>query len=386
MARKAEGWKLRRDPRTGIYYVRFRHQGRRYEPTTGSRDPGEAGEAAATIYAEIVSGRRQRGLIAAKPGQLFETVGGAWVASRKGAVIQRTLDMLTQHIGTLHEHFQRMDRVTDAGVKDYIKRRLGEVVRTTLVKELSTLRQFSEWAVEEGYLSVAPKIATPSKRVLGTPNLKRHPKRAPVELTEKEFLAIADRLPLFAPRARVDGRKVKLWDYFVVLWETGLRPVTVQALEAPTHFHRGARELVITDPVDKVRFGRTLPLTAAARAALTSSAPERGLIFGRHDLRESWAKARDEAIAAGDLPPEKAGATPYDCRHGRATQLANSTTNLAGVAYLLGHKHVSTTARYVHPAKAAASMALGSIRGAGPKRRPATRAKTRHKRGAKGGN
>ena len=39
-------------------------------------------------------------------------------------------------------------------------------------------------------------------------------------------------------------------------------------LEAPGDYHRGADELVIRDAVDKAAYGRILPLTAAARAAL----------------------------------------------------------------------------------------------------------------------
>ena len=70
---------------------------------------------------------------------------------------------------------------------------------------------------------------------------------------------------------------------FVVAWETGLRPATLNEIGAPIDYHRGATELVLRDEIDKVRYGRKLPLTEAARAALDSITPDVGLIFGRHD-------------------------------------------------------------------------------------------------------
>jgi hypothetical protein len=140
---------------------------------------------------------------------------------------------------------------------------------------------------------------------------------------------------------------------FRVAWETALRPSTIDQLSIPENYVRGASVLVITDEIDKVRFGRELPLTDAARAALEQVCPERGIVFGRHDYRDQIKKA-----AAEVLPPEKARTfTAYDLRHARATQWAESG-NLVGVAYLLGHKQVTTTNRYARPNRAAAERVL----------------------------
>jgi integrase len=112
--------------------------------------------------------------------------------------------------------------------------------------------------------------------------------------------------------------------------------------------------LVITDRIDKARFGRELPLTTLARQALESVCPEAGLIFSRHEYRDALRKAAHRA-----LTPEKAKTfTAYDLRHARATQWAE-TGNLVGVAYLLGHKQVTTTNRYARPDRAAAERVLG---------------------------
>ena len=112
--------------------------------------------------------------------------------------------------------------------------------------------------------------------------------------------------------------------------------------------------LVITDDIDKVRFGRELPLTDVARVALESACAGNGPIFGDRNYRDQLKKA-----AARVLPPEKAKTfTGYDLRHARATQWAE-TGNLVGVAYLLGHKQVTTTNKYARPNWAAAKRVLG---------------------------
>jgi integrase len=59
------------------------------------------------------------------------------------------------------------------------------------------------------------------------------------------------------------------------------------------------------------------------------------------------------------LPWERARTfTAYDLRHARATQWAESG-NLVGVAYLLGHKQITTTNKYAKPNRAAAERVLG---------------------------
>jgi integrase len=124
-------------------------------------------------------------------------------------------------------------------------------------------------------------------------------------------------------------------------------------LSVPENYVRGSSLLVITEAIDKARFGREVPLTPRAREALDAVAPRAGVIFGRHDYRPQLAKA-----AAKVLPPERARTfTAYDLRHARATQWAEGG-NLVGVAYLLGHKQVTTTNRYARPNEAAAKRVL----------------------------
>jgi site-specific recombinase XerC len=72
--------------------------------------------------------------------------------------------------------------------------------------------------------------------------------------------------------------------------------------------------------------------------------PDVGRIFpakpGRGYLRA--------AAAAAGLPKATVAAlTPYSLRHARTVNLLEASGNLLGVGFLVGHKHVSTTDRYL---------------------------------------
>jgi hypothetical protein len=59
------------------------------------------------------------------------------------------------------------------------------------------------------------------------------------------------------------------------------------------------------------------------------------------------------------LEPDRASKVkPYDFRHSVATELTESSGNLLGVGYLLGHRHATTTNQYVHARRRAAESVL----------------------------
>lgn len=170
-------------------------------------------------------------------------------------------------------------------------------------------------------------------------------------LARQLLLAIPDR----SPRTGAFCRPL-----FVVLWETGLRPKTVVRLEVPLHYRRGQDHLFISREIDKEGFERTIPLTDEAREALDRACPDKpGLIF-------PWkvCSLRDVlALAAERVGVTELGLTPYDFRHSRTTAGANSPgAALTGIAHLVGHKHVSTTALYIQTSEAAARAALDAMK------------------------
>jgi integrase len=134
-----------------------------------------------------------------------------------------------------------------------------------------------------------------------------------------------------------------------------LRPQTIDQLRAPDDYRPGNRSLLIRDEVDKNRFGREVPLSAAARAALDQVCPEVGLLFGSHDYRRLLRVAANEA---GIDEYRAARISDYDLRHSRLTHLGQVSSNLSGVMFLAGHKQPATTARYLRPQKQAAAEVL----------------------------
>ena len=226
--------------------------------------------------------------------------------------------------------------------------------RQTVQKELNALKRFLAWCVQQKILTRAPLVPSPPRRALGTPFEKRRRSKA-TPLTPAEATAIIDALPEWSTSKRWECFPVKA--RFRLAWETALRPKTISQLSAPENFVRGSHVLVITDEIDKVRFGRELPLTERARDAIESVCPDHGVIFGDHDYRDQLKKA-----ARAILPPERAATfAAYDLRHARATQWAESG-NLVGVAYLLGHKQVTTTNKYARPNRMAAEKVLLTIK------------------------
>ena len=121
-------------------------------------------------------------------------------------------------------------------------------------------------------------------------------------------------------------------------------PITVSELSVPEHYTKGSDHLTLTDDIDKSDFGRDVPLSEAAREALDAVCPDRGLIFGAHDLRNQLRKA-----AKGVLDEDRrCRFCEYDLEHARATQWGE-TGNLTGMAYNMGWRQVTTANRYVRP-------------------------------------
>jgi integrase len=263
--------------------------------------------------------------------------------------------------------FGSTEKLTEAGCAEYRRQRLGKVQAATVRHELTALRNLVAFcaAPDIGLIAEAFKIAGVPKRITG----KAHPVRrrsAADQLSPAEVEAMLRLLPEWGGRrgpkredlARKRTYKAKLFPIrarFVVGYETGLRPGTLDALSVPEHYEKGSPSLRLTDEADKQRWGREVPLSKRARKELDSVCPDEGLIFGWHDYRPHL-KAAAEQVLKGERAKRFAGS---HLRSARITHLAESTQNLPGVQYLVGHKLISTTARYVKPSLRAALEVLG---------------------------
>jgi integrase len=298
------------------------------------------------------------------PSTEFLAVAAEWLAHAepqlRGAIKTYKLYVKT-HFAPF---FMTLGGFTDDACSRYVSHRLRTVRRSTLQKELSALRWLGEWCADQGFLSRAPNIPKPRRGAVGTSYHVRRRGQAE-EFSREEIEAVIAALPEFSSSKRVTSFPVRA--RFIVAMETGLRPSTLDKLEAPRDYTAGSTVLRIRNDADKNHFGRDLPLTARARAALDGVCPSEGLIFGRHDFRDAI-----RAAATSALPADRAAAfTPYCLRHARLTELAE-TGNLVGAAYLSGHRQVTTINRYARPNRRAAEEVLKALDLRAAQRAPAS--------------
>lgn len=344
MARKSEGWTLNTDRRTGIRYVRFRTPwGERRNLSTGEKDRSRAQVEAARIYAENVSGRRRATGVAKVELHL---ACADWIVHLMKTGDTKTLRTYKDYIRAHWvPYFETLDRITDRSVSDYTTARLTKVLRDTVKKELSALRKFLKWAKKADLLDTIPAVITPDESERGTRQKKPRITEIDEELAQKLLAAL--------PARTKNGLPAKA--FFTVKWETTLRKGTLQQLRAPDDYFVGRETLFIRPEIDKSENGRELDLTDEARAALDSVCPEEGLIFGPRAFHKALHKA---ALAIGMSEEDARHVSYHDWRHGAITDALLHSKNLTGVQYMAGHKHVTTTARYVHPSRRAAREAM----------------------------
>lgn len=372
-----QAWTLTRPTEDSVWSARFRVAGRTTERSTGERDDELADVEASKIYA------------AARAGQLREATG----KRRQGAAppLEELLGAWDTWLTTTHadstrkawreysrSHFLPVfgsaEKITESGCAEYRRRRLGKVTAATVRHELTALRNLVAFLAlpEIGVLPEAFKIAGVPKRTTG----KRHPVRrrtaadpnSPAEI--KRIIAL---LPEWAGRKgpprkdfeRERSYKVKPYPVrarFEFAYLTGLRPSTLDKLVVPVHWEPGRITLQLTDEVDKIRWGRELPLPARARAILKAIAPAEGPIFGKHDYRPHL-----KAAAAQVLTPERA--KRFAGSHLRSmftTHELEKGKNILGIQWRAGHKLISTTALYAKPSFRAALETIDKPRGVTP--------------------
>lgn len=374
MATRSRGWTLYRDNRKGIYFVRFRHAEVRWKRSTRKSDRREALVEAAKIYDAFVNADHSRATQGKAPP--LERALSLWIEDFRAGHAERTTLTYTDYAAVFLREFRSVPLITEASIAAFSRRRLLNVKAVTVRKELSALRSFLAWCAEKEIVTKAPTVTSIPKRATGTKGTwadgaDREQRR--IDMTPAQAEALIAALPDRSRR----GHPAR--DMVALIWETTLRIATIQRLETPRHFTRGAKTLRITADIDKVRYAREVPLSDRARGILDRHCPKRpGVIFGPvrlHGVLES------AALAAGIAEADASKVSPHDIRHAAMTHLVSTPgVPLAGAAYLGGHKHVSTTALYVHAQRSAAEAAIlarGTPVGT-PTRMPETKAPRRN--------
>lgn len=384
MARHTEGWRLRPDHRSGIQAVRFTHEGRRYEISTGRRDLAEATVEAKRIYAEVVSGRWRPDVALrahidpSRPGEPLDETASLWLDDASADHDETTIETYGGYVSAHWQpFFESLDRMVTNSINDYTRARLRKVKRKTVLKELSAMRGYLAWCFEKGFIRELPTVNAPPPKSTGTPDTMNNHKAGPVELSEKQIAAFVKALPEWS-EGKWGKRLFRVRDAMAFSYETGLRAETVRSIVG-ADFVEG--KLRLRDEIDKARWGRTLPLSEKAAAILRRvRAKDLEPFFGRHDYRPYIA----EACRAAKIPR----LSPHDLRHARGSHLVDRTGDIRGVAFLLGHKEITTMNRYARPTEKAGERALqtdAKFGGDSGGRKPASEPRNRKKAGAKGG-
>lgn len=356
MARRAEGWRLPRDKRSGIYAVRFTHAGRRYFISTGRRDSAEATIEAKRAYAEVISGRWAPDLVLKtrveppRPGEPLEATAALWLDDVGASLDETTIETYTMYVGTHWDpFFGSLDRMISVAINDYIRARLRKVKRKTVVKELSAMRGYLAWAFEKGFIRELPEVTSPTKKTTGTPDTTNNHKSGPVELSIEEVAAFLKALPEWS-LGKWGKRRFRVRAAMEFEYETGLRAETVRSIVGSDYV---GGKLRIRDEADKARWGRTLPLSDRAQEILGDvGAKDLEPVFGRHDYRE-YIAAACEVAGISRL-------SPHDLRHARGSHLVDRTGDIRGAAFLLGHREITTMNKYARPTERAAERALAT--------------------------
>ena len=412
MGRHAEGWSIQWRPFSAggdaIGIVRFSLDGVQHSHSTGDSDPKQAAESAKRIYAGCLRGEcptRSGVARTSRAALMLVDELSSFVAeydethptSDTGEVLAAYSEKFVRFFGS------RVSDVTASEIERYTNKRLTQVQRTTVRKERSALRRFFEWLLRHEKIAreEIPAIYPIDKSKKGVRSkLVATRKRAPVIFTDVEAEAILAALPEWSAKStrKKDAptlacHRFRVRAFYAALWETGLRPSTVQRLRLGIHYRPGRATLFVTGDIDKIAYERELPISDAARAALDRACvgvAEGAVIFGEHDRRKAFKNAlaamrvdiTDKILAPGrfvdpvvdarireafdglrilqGLDPEKMKISDYDFRHSRNTHLASIGVDVPGRMYLMGHTQATTTDRYTHTGQRAGQAAIAT--------------------------
>jgi integrase/recombinase XerD len=258
---------------------------------------------------------------------------------------QRALDRLTHHLRD--ERVTDVRAVTEAHLVAYAQRLAAHVTRAgtplapaSRAAALSVVRRFWAWLEARGTVLANPAVALPCPRVEASP-------RAALTLAQTTRLMAAP-----WPGAPIGVRDRGILE---LLYGTGLRlGEAVRADVTDVDLARG----VLLVRRGKGRVDRVVPLGGRAAVAvdryLTASRPAldtgaAGALFLTRDggrLGAAGMRVRIQAAA------RRLGLrlTPHGLRHACATHLLRGGADVRHVQALLGHRRLTTTARYTHVA------------------------------------
>jgi integrase/recombinase XerC len=222
----------------------------------------------------------------------------------------------------------------------YLARRSQDRQRSTVARELTSIKSFCRFLVREGVMEDHAALEIPA------PKMRQ---RLPQVLSMDEVVALL-RTPDSRTVLGVRNRAI-----LELLYSSGLRVSELVGLDISDVrwdlgvvrvLGKGSRERIV--PVGEPALV-SLKEYMARRGELAASARERGALFlnprgGRLTAR-SVARMLDRYIARCSF---RRGISPHSLRHTFATHLLDEGADLRAIQEMLGHQSLSTTQRYTH--------------------------------------
>lgn len=263
----------------------------------------------------------------------------------------RDLADLTRWLDAAGESLTSMSREL---IEDYLGHCDDQgLSRATRARRLSSIRQFTRFALDEGW-----REDDPAGRIAGPGRVRRLPKT----LDRAEVQAMLDALPRLGRTEVERGRNLVLVE---LIYATGMRVSELVSL--PVSACRGDPALLLIR--GKGGKERMVPLNAPARQALAAwlrlrdHAPADSalgrLVAGRggrwlfpaasregHMTRQAMNVLLGQLAMAAGIDPARV--SPHVIRHAFATHLLEGGADLRAIQTLLGHSDLGTTEIYTH--------------------------------------
>ncbi len=255
--------------------------------------------------------------------------------------LQRFAEWLTQTRGETYKTIQEFVRaITPTDVREY-RAHLLNVRRAapgTINQHLTSLRVFTHWARREGMIEGDPVNGIkPVQEV----------KKPPRWLDRQEQYALR--------RAAEKDSHPRNLAILLLLLNTGLRVSEVAGLKLDDLTLSDRKgEITVRGKGSKVR---TVPLNAEVRKALREYLVQRpkvehtAVFVGQKGAPLGWLGIEYQIGVLGRLAGFSERLTPHMLRHTFAKNLVDQGVSLDQVATLLGHRSLTTTARYTQPSQ-----------------------------------
>lgn len=291
-----------------------------------------------------------RAQLLAKYGEYLGNVRGYSVNTLRAYL--RDVESLLDFYGYAPADICDPDPAAAARAREWLAGQIREgASRTTIARRVSSIRTFSKWAVERGYLQID---------IGGLLESARPDSRLPKVLTQDQAAALLDyaRTQAYPEGAAPNPAGLRNWAALELLYATGMRVAELVGLDLGD-FDPAARTLRVTGKGDKQR---VVPYGKAAATALDAyleagrpqlCGPRTGAALflatrgGRLDQRALRETLYHYCDAAG--VPRIA---PHALRHSAATHLLDGGADLRSVQEILGHSSLITTQRYTHVSSA----------------------------------